>query len=88
MGRRRGRAAGQRSGGEGASHVLSPDEMKSGSLSMLANIVCEKKVQMGALCPSPGGIALSAPMVEQVWSSASRITEAWGREMVMVMMLY
>ena len=48
MGRRRGRAAARRQergggeGGEGASHLLSPDDMKSGILSMLANIVCEK----------------------------------------------
>ena len=40
-----GGAAGRRGGGEGgegASHLLSPDDMKSGILSMLANIVCEK----------------------------------------------
>ena len=81
MGRRRGREAGQRGGGEGegASHLLSPDEMKSGSLSMLANIVCEKNVQMGADWLTSDWP--SASMVEHVWSSASeasgfRITEA------------
>eukprot|EP00964_Phaeocystis_antarctica_P104010 scaffold69201_cov63-Phaeocystis_antarctica.AAC.3 len=86
VGRRRGREAGQRGGGEGegASHLLSPDEMKSGSLSMLANIVCEKNVRMGADWPTSDWP--SASLVEHVWSSASRITEAC--RVVVLRMLY
>ena len=78
VGRRRGREAGQQGGGEGegASHLLSPDEMKSGSVSMLANIVCEKNVQMGADWPTPDWP--SASMVEHVWSSASMRSASSG----------